>query len=736
MIELNDVLTVTPDRKTCFEGIVRVVGVSNDGETVALIRLDVQPIRAPFNLPMHSINPDDEVNGVSRLETFQCNLAASKEQLSRSQRSKYEKIRAMMETTQGNSELVLDSEYRGREFERISQKHKVHKRTVRRHYYDYLWGGMTDLAFAGPQKTADTPKGKQKPGTQKRGKKPRSPEKTGSRPLPEVRENLEKGGRFFYLNGKHTLLEAYVLTLTKYYSKGKSVLRSIGGQLRLKDIILPSDKCPTYGQFRYVAELLEEAEGERDGKPREVRSPRKKTVQRGKARDGVSGPGYRFEIDATRVQIRIVSCFDADKLVQEATLYIIIDVWSGAIVGYALSLEPASWFLAAKALRNCFTPKAEVFTRLKLPHGPEAWVAQHLPNRLAADRGEFVSDKAGVVPELGIKVEIMPSMRPDRKGSVEGKFESIKHGDNFYLKPGKHNKIIQRREKDGKKDAALNLEQLEAMLVEIILDLNNDPVPVEYLPAQAVKAGIEAVTYGGLYEWGLKNRAGFTRKLPHKVVTSELMLKASASVTPEGIYFKKHNYTSHTLIASGLLERAALNGHFKIEIRYDDMFGDQIRYLDNEMHEWVDVFNDNADIRRLRASFWEMECLRTDAEYLVLEAKKDNIATKAAKSKRINKQNRQAIKTGKEAKTPGSRSASKQTIRVNTEIEITAERIRQRNEEQFSIAAAVASIEAQQVLGTSIARLPASSEADTGPQQTVGQRTLELWKKKNANVGK
>lgn len=738
MIELNDVLSASSDQKACFEGITRVVGVSEDGENVALIRLDIQPIKAPFIRPMSSVNPDEASNGISRLETFNCNLAASKDELSSSNQTKLTNIVTFMETMLGDTELILDSERRGREIDRIAQTHKIHKRTVRRHFYEYLWGGMTELAFAGPQKPANAPKGKQNPGTGKRGKKPREPENTGSQPLPEHRENLEKGVRLFYLPGKYTKLEAYVQTLTKFYAKGKEVIRNTGKRLQLKDIVLPLTRCPTVGQFDYIAKLLSEEEGERSGQPRKITPGRKRKAQRGKARDGVAGPGFRFEIDATKIQIRIVSRYDADKLINEATLYIIIDVWSGAIVGYSLSLEPASWFMAAKALRNCFTPKTDVFERLKLPYGPEAWVAQHLPTRLAADRGELVSDKAGVVPELGLKVEIMASMRPDRKGSVEGKFEAIKHGDNFYLKPGKHLKRIERRGKDGKKEAALDLETLEAMLVEIILDLNNDPVPAEYLPAQAVKAGIDAVTYGGLYEWGLKNRSGFTRKLSKKVVTNELMLKELASVTPAGIQFKKYNYTSHALISSGLLERAALNGHFKIEIRYDEMFGDRIFYLDNETHDWVDVLNDNTEIRRLRASFWEMEWLRNEAEKLVLTAKKNNIANKEAKSKGINARNKAAIKTSKAAKKPGSRSASKQAIRENTQVEIAAEKMRRQNEELHSIAAAVSSLQNQQPEQQVVVdQTQKNSDSASVPQQSVGQRSRELWEKmKNANLGK
>ncbi|OZG70879.1 hypothetical protein BTA51_23880 [Hahella sp. CCB-MM4] len=735
MLELNDILAPAPDRLACIEGIVRVVAVSDDSTTAALIRLDNQPIRAPFNRLLQTIDPDIESNGIVRLETFRTNLAASKEALSKSNLAKYERALSIMENVIGNSSLIFDASYRGREFARIAKQYNVHVRTVRRHFYDYLWGGMTDLALAGPQKTSESPHRQQKPGSKKRGRKSKLFEESGQLPLPIVRQNLEKGIRLYYLSGKHTELESYVLTLQKYYSKGKQITRQPGSRIVVEDILLPPKLCPTFRQFRYIASLLKKTEGDRKLKPRMSHPSRKKSTIRGKARDGVLGPGYRYEIDATIIQIRIVSRLDPTKLTKEATLYSIIDVWSGAIVGYALSLQPASWFMAAKALRNCFTPKTDVFKRLDLPYSQEVWKSKHLPSRLAADRGELVSDKAGIIPELGIKLEIMPPMRPDRKGSVEGKFENIKHGDNFYMKPGKHNKNVPRRGDDGKKSAALTLEDLEAIIVEIIIDLNNDPAPVEHLPAEAINAGISAITYGGLFEWGLNHRAGFTRKLDSKVVKSELMLKDMASVTPQGLYFKKHHYLSSDLLSSGLIERASINGNFKIEVRYDDLISFKIHYLDPTRQDWLEAFNSNPDVQRLNASFWEIEEHREKAERLAFKAKTNNIVNKSEKAKRINQRNRNAIDRSKAAKLPSSRSQSKQAIRLNTDIEIAAERSRQLMEEQKSVAAAIASISADYIDGGEMSERNEQTSS-TSHSKTAGQRALELWKNGNADLDK
>lgn len=736
MLELNEILMSAPERKTSITGIVRVVGISQDGRTVGLMQLDAWPLKAPYLLPLASIDPDNEENGIFRVEQFDPNFPLSKEKLSPKKQKWLESVSVMMRSTMGNLNMVMDAGYRNREFERIAERHLINPRTVQRQYYNYLWGGMVEMAFVGPKKAKKANVTPQKPGTQKRGPKPRNPESNekGTAPLSKVREQLIEGARKFFLSGEYTEAEAFVLTKKKFFSNGKKAKRIPGKKVELEEILLPPSELPSARQFHYIIKLLRETEGDREKKPRDACPPRKRTIRRGKARAGVPGPGYRYEIDATRIQIRIVSRYNPAQLVREATLYIIIDVWSGAIVGYSLSLEPASWFLAAKALHTCFTQKSKVFNRLGLPYGDEDWISQHLPTKLAADRGEFVSNKAGVVPEIGIEVEIMPPMCPQRKGSVEGKLEDMKHGDNFYIKPGKHKKNPQRREKDGKKDAAFTLEELEQRIVEIILDLNNDPVPVEHMPAEAINAGVEAITYGGLFAWGLKHRTGFTRKLPEKVVENELMLRDKGTVTPEGIRFKKQNYTSDALIASGMMAKAATQGSFPIDIRYDDLLGDRIRYMDPIKREWTDVLNDNPDVRRLHTSFWEIEQHLFKAEGLHTKAKESNISNKHEKAPTINKQARAAVARAKDAKASGEQSKSKRAINQNTTVEIAAERSKRLLAEQQSTATALARISIKPVPPPEPASSPSVTPAESA--KSVGQRTLELWKKKNAAVDK
>jgi len=733
MFSVNDILEAAPDKTAPFDGVVRIVAVSEDGNEVALMRLDLSNLRAPFNRPTEDILAGLRQQEIVNLEIFDVSLAISEDQLSPFAQEKLQRTLKLMLPLLGDDHLILDSKYRGKVFSHQAKIAQVTVRTIRRHFYNYLWGGMSKLALSGLQKKNGTDPTAQQDKTRRRGPKPSAPEKICQVTLAQVREPLTKGAKSFYLSGKNSLMESYVLTLKKYFSKGKKISKDTNRKMTLEAILVPPAEQPTYRQFRYVCELLEYAEGKRKIKPRQPEGRKEKKIQIGRSRQGVAGPGYRYEIDATKLQVQLVSRYGRRNLVSEATLYIIVDVWSGAIVGYTISLNNASWALASKALRNCFTDKSKVFERLDLPYSSRDWVSRHLPSRLAADRAELISNKAGVVPEIGIKVEIMPPMCPERKGKVESVFNNIKHGNNFYFLPGRHKKNPGRREPDGKDKAALTLEELEIIIVEIIIDLNNDPVPIDYIPADVLKAGYNAVTHGGLFEWGLEHRAGFTRTLPAKDVFTNLMAKETASVTTRGISFKKQNFVSERLIDLGYTARAANAGAFDIEIRYDDNFADQIWFLDDFSLDWIPALNENEEVCRLKSAFFELNDFLSAANDLRFQAKKENIHQKLEKSERINAMTKAASQVAMTQRRGMPKSQVKSSLRSNKQIEQQAENLVLAEETLTSFASATVTSLQLQTQGSNIPH-PSSTKVDAN--QSIASRSRELWKLANDKLDK
>ena len=129
MLQLNEVLMPAPDRTTSIDGIVRVVGISHDGKTVGLIQLDVWPLKAPYLLPLASIDPDEDDNGIIRVTKFDTNLPLSKDKLSDKKKERLKAVSKQMQSTMADLNMVMDAGYRNREFERIAKRDSVSVRT-------------------------------------------------------------------------------------------------------------------------------------------------------------------------------------------------------------------------------------------------------------------------------------------------------------------------------------------------------------------------------------------------------------------------------------------------------------------------------------------------------------------------------------------------------------------------------------------------------------------------------
>jgi len=714
MFNINDVLAVAPDRFSIFEGTARIVAISTDGANVALMRLDTPQLHTPFIRSSEDINLGLDVDkSLVRVSEFDTGLPLSLSSLSAKKRTRVEGICELMQPLLGDDRLILDENYRSRRLAQVAREMHFSQRTLRRYLYQYLWAGMVDCAFVGHiTRTRE----KQKIGSKRRG--PKVVDGDASQVcLPAVRALLEKGAKNFK---KLSFSEAFVETKKRYFSRGKQAVFE-GGKRRLVDLLLPPKDLPTRRQFRYVCDQMHVL---RESVRTNIQLKRRDTVRRGTARKGVHGPGWRYEIDATKIQVRLVSRYGRRHLVREATLYIIIDVFSGAIVGYALSLENASWALAAKALRNCFTKKSSVFRRLGLPYTDRDWPSAHLPSRLTADRGEFISNKAGVVPGTGIKLEICPPMRPERKGTVEGKFNSTKHNNRYYKMPGKHRKAPQRREKDGKESAAFTLFELELRIVEIILDLNGDPVPIQNMPAEAIQAGVDAITYIGLFAWGLEHRTGFTRTLPEKDIFTALMMKGVGVVSADGIRFKQQMFFSSKLNTLGLTGRASRNGTFSLDILYDEHFANAIWFYDVTGREWTPATNNSEDVIRLSASFWEAAENLQKASALHTEAKDENIHKRGDKAKRLNSSADCAAEEAALARRDVSKSKAKSDIRVNTAIDKRTERLIQGCKDLDTFSPAVRDLRPDDPAGAR----PSSANIHVARSLNIGQRSLALWR--------
>jgi hypothetical protein len=141
---------------------------------------------------------------------------------------------------------------------------------------------------------------------------------------------------------------------------------------------------------------------------------------RGHAHDDVPGPGYVYAIDSTIGDIYLRSSIDASWIVGRPIVYIVVDVWSTAIVGFYVCLEGPSWRTAKLALFSTFGDPMLVASLWGSPHGLMLDPVPGVPGMLLCDRGEYLSMGASADSvTIGMNTAFNPPYRPDLKGPVE-----------------------------------------------------------------------------------------------------------------------------------------------------------------------------------------------------------------------------------------------------------------------------------------------------------------------------
>lgn len=603
----------------------------------------------------------------------------------------------------------------------IARSMNLDSRTVKRWILSWLQAGRNPAAVVRrfiEQKSEVTKAGKQNRGA-KRGIKKTKPEMASNAPTHEIREKCEKAYAAYVKTQRMIWVDAYYEMLIFLCGISEVELANSKSGLLMDPVLIEKYRLPTWPQCRYIFRKLKKQEVSLG-----LESPRGK---RGKATDNVPGPGF-YEIDATYFQIQLVSQVTKSELVGRPTVYLIVDIFDGAIVGYAVTLENPSWAVAALALYNCFSDKGATFSRLGLPFTSKDWPCCHLPTMLRADRAELVSEMGMDFPTSGVRVEVTPSMTPISKGTVEGKHSELKreHPGHFNL-PGRFKKARERRQTDGKKNAALDILEFERILVEIIIDINGEAIDPRKIPPDAFQNGAKVASRIGLHEWALENRAGFTRKMGQHFPYEHLLTKAKAIVKPLGICTKNEVFNCDRLRDMGYLV-TAVDGEFDISVSYNPNYAGEIFFFDKENDEWVVAKNTDPEIDRYKMSFAEAKEYRAMQNLMAEQASMNNHARRQTRIPSV----RKAIKVALEEKAFLSikTSNSKANIRENRARERAALRsagmngslIRSGPQSSSSTSAEVPIVESNQVVATTSTANPSNEKRDTS-------NAISLWSK-------
>ncbi|MBO9687095.1 MAG: transposase [Mitsuaria chitosanitabida] len=289
----------------------------------------------------------------------------------------------------------------------------------------------------------------------------------------------------------------------------------------------------------------------------------------GRSWEGVPGPNHTWAIDSTVGDIYLRSSINPAWILGRPIVYLIVDVWSTAIVGFHVCLAGPSWDMAKLALFNA-AAEQELIARLR--NYSTGFMLDPAPTmcfELLADRGEYLSKKH---QQTAMRLIPMTSYTPPYRGDLKGIVETlhkIQKDELFMFVPGAMNARraeMELRKADPSK-AVLTLPEYVAVLSELFATYNISANREHRLDAQMVGHGVLPCP-AGLWNFGFRAGIGYQRECAFSDLAGDLLPTASASVNKHGVRHFGQDYTSAEIEARQWAAHARNFGGRPLAVNY------------------------------------------------------------------------------------------------------------------------------------------------------------------------
>lgn len=259
---------------------------------------------------------------------------------------------------------------------------------------------------------------------------------------------------------------------------------------------------------------------------------------------GVSGPGHTWAIDSTVGDIYLRSSVNRAWIVGRPIVYIIVDVWSTAIVGFYVCLTGPSW---ATARVSIFNAAADPLLTADLWGYQPVLSLSPSPticHALQCDRGEYLSKGHRTTAfELITHTSYTPPYRGDLKGLVEV-LHRITKDEQFMFLPGSMDYRRQELEirKVNPANCTMTVTDYVHYLREVFSEYNLTADRRHRIDAHMEAAGVYP-SPAGLWSWGHAMGIGYRKHIPETALITKLLPTATARVRRDGIRYAGCDYT-------------------------------------------------------------------------------------------------------------------------------------------------------------------------------------------------
>jgi putative transposase len=489
---------------------------------------------------------------------------------------------------------IFDSRWRGTKLQQLHDQKISSIKTTLKWLRKYWQRGqiknclLPDLIYSG---------GKGKERTQMTRKLGRPAYVKPSEGIPitdDIKKIFINGIKYFYKPGVN-IKRVFDRVVDTYFTTGDFIEQD-GFSV---PIIAPPKERPTFRQFEHFFRTkrdqnLEDFQKQSHGLKKFENDLR---VRTGSSSRMAPGPGYIVQMDSTVLDVYLVSSLDRSRLIGRPILYILVDVWSHLITGFCLTLNGPSWDAARQALYNMFENKVEYCKGFGITISDYDWPWHYSPISIIGDRGESIGENADTLAE-NFRIELAntaPYMAV-WKPIVESKFRLLNNITVEYLPAHVYKK--RRGDRDYRLDAVLTLQEIRTIMIRMILYHNKYHVVSNPWSDEGLIRDHIAPHPIDLFDWGMRHKTGLLRSVNLELAKIYLLPEDEASVTGDGIFFRKRVYDSEYARQKQWLAKAKNEGTFRAEIRYDPRDSSYIfirvdhgKYLPCPIASTYEVFN-------------------------------------------------------------------------------------------------------------------------------------------------
>lgn len=562
---ISENMLIQYDDKT----VLRIIDVDNINKNLLVINMEEE--KMPYVFPLEKIYADIENKKAKVIEDNYIRKI-SDDDIGIKEREKrdfaWEVLKFLLDKSK-EKELYF-SKYRSPLIKEASKIFGVNNKTIKNYLIRYFKYGKVKNALL-PKYYNCGLKGVEKNSSDKKRGRPSANDKKGVNVDQKIKEIFIKGLNKYYYNQKQNNLKiTYELIIRDNFVK-----EYVKENRENIPILMDKSKIPTYGQFFYWFTKLNNTKNEVSKRYGErIYNQNYRSIIGSSTQEAELGPGTLWQIDSTIFDIYLVSSLNRNNLVGRPVLFLVMDVFSRAILGINVTIESFNSYSGAMiALTNAMTSKVNYCKKYGIDITDDEF-PYCVPQAILADRGEIVNSQIETaIQNLGIAIQNSPAYRADYKGIIEQSFRIM----NLKVKPfadgvvvnGKNK--IERGQIDYRLQSTLTLEELTKIILKCVVFNNNFHVLSDEVAQEMIfEDNIEKIPVK-IWNYGVHNKKGILRTLPDEFIKINLYPTATAKVTSKGVLLKKMLYASEYTLKNGWFSKARAKGGWSIKVSYNPL---------------------------------------------------------------------------------------------------------------------------------------------------------------------